>query len=150
LGEGGKEGFLVDSNALSVRPILKILEMNKIYLLVLSFCFGSCGLMIHGTKQNVRFNCKQDAEVKLNLDVLGRTNQLLTIPRKNLDGLVRISAEGCETKEMMLPLKNTLGSWLDVPWVFFPYGSIFLHLDMMYDSDIATENEINVELNCKN
>ena len=123
--------------------------MKKIYLLVLSFCLGSCGLMIHGTKQNVRFNCKQDAEVKLNLDVLGRTNQLLTVPRKNLDGLVRISATGCETKEMMLPLKNTAGSWLDVPWALLPYGLIFLHVDIMFYSHIATENEINVELNCK-
>lgn len=110
---------------------------------------SSCGVMFHGSKQKIKFNCKQDAEVKVNMTVLGRTNQLLVIKRNDLDGLIRISAPGCETKELMLPIKNTVGGWLDVPWAFLPYGSLFIQVDMMYGGHLATESEMNIELNCK-
>jgi hypothetical protein len=111
--------------------------------------FSSCGLIFHGTKQEVRFNCTKDAEVKLNMNVIGRTNQLVVIPRKDLDGLIRISAPGCETKELMLPLKNTTGSYFDAILCIIPYGSNFFMTDVLFGAEIATENEINVELNCK-
>ena len=109
----------------------------------------SCGVMFHGSKQKIKINCKQDAEVKVNMTVLGRTNQLLVIKRNDLDGLIRISAPGCETKELMLPIKNTVGGWLDVPWAFLPYGSLFMQVDMIYGGHLATESEMNIELNCK-
>jgi hypothetical protein len=128
--------------------------MNRNLSLLLSLfgaasIFSSCALIFHGTKQEVRFNCTKDAEVKLNMNVVGRTNQLVVIPRKDLDGLVRISAPGCETKELMLPLKTTPATWLDIPWILVPYGNVFYDTDVAFGSDIATENEINVELNCK-
>ena len=118
-------------------------------LMVASMILPSCALMVHGTKQEVRFNCTKDAEIKLNMNAIGRTNQLVVIPRKDLDGLIRISAPGCETKEMMLPLKTAPAAWVDVLWCTVPYCSAFFMWDKVYDSDVATENEINVELNCK-
>ncbi len=124
--------------------------MKKIIgIIAVCMSFSSCAVMVHGTKQEVRFNCTKDAEIKLNMDKIGRTNQLVSIPRKDLDGLIRISAPGCETKEMMLPLKTAPAAWVDVLWCTVPYGSAFFMWDKMYDSDIATENEINIELNCK-
>ena len=117
-------------------------------MLMIVILSTSCGVMLHGSKQRIKFNCKQDAEVKVNMTVLGRTNQLLVIQRNDLDGLIRISASGCETKELILPIKNTVGGWLDVPWAFLPYGSLFMQVDMMYGGHIATESEISIDLNC--
>jgi hypothetical protein len=125
--------------------------MKRVNLMLLfsAVFLSSCALIFHGTKQEVRFNCTTDAEVKLNMNVIGRTNQLIVIPRRDLDGLIRISAAGCETKELMLPLKMTPASWLDIPWVLVPYGNVFYDTDLAFGANIATENEINVELNCK-
>ena len=107
----------------------------------------------HQYTRNIEINIPAGYKVnnldKLNMNVVGRTNQLVVIPRKDLDGLVRISAPGCETKELMLPLKTTPATWLDIPWILVPYGSVFYDTDVAFGSDIATENEINVELNCK-
>ncbi len=131
-----------------MRKMTKSLRSLNVVFLTAAI-LPSCALMIHGTKQEVRFNCTKDAEIKLNMNSIGRTNQLVVIPRKDLDGLVRISAPGCETKEMMLPLHTSPATWVDVLWSAVPYGSTFILWDYTYQSNVSTENEINIELNCK-
>ncbi len=111
---------------------------------------SSCSVMFHGTKQKVTFNCSKDAEVKVNMTVIGRTNRLIEIPRRDLDGLVRVSAPGCETKEMMLKESPTLGAWLDIPWIFVPYvGLLPAYIDYANDFHVKVDEVIEVELNCK-
>jgi hypothetical protein len=106
--------------------------------------------MFHGAKQKVTFNCNKDAEVKVNMTVLGSTNRVIEIPRKDLDGLIRVSAPGCETKEMMLPLKATVGSWINIPLIFIPYvGLLPAYYDAAFDTGVKTNEVIEVELNCK-
>ncbi len=125
--------------------------MKKILLFSSVLVFmTSCSVMFHGAKQKVTFNCNKDAEVKVNMTVIGRTNRLIEVPRKDLDGLFRVTAPGCETKEMMLQRRPTLGTWLDIPWVFVPYvGLLPAYVDHAYDFSEKVDEVIEVELNCK-
>jgi hypothetical protein len=125
--------------------------MKKIaFYVASSILFSSCALILNGRNQQLKFNCSRDAEIKLNMNVVGRTNQALLIPRKDLDGLIRISASGCETKELMLPLKPSWGTWVDIPMIFVPYvGLLPAYIDYAWDLDQSTKETIDVELNCK-
>jgi hypothetical protein len=129
----------------------KMKKRMSVALLAFSvFSLSSCALILNGRYQQLKFTCTRDAEIKLNMSKVGRTNEFLMIPRKDLDGLIRISAPGCETKEMMLPLRPSWGTWLDLPMIFIPYvGLLPAYIDYAWDLDQSTKEVIDVELNCK-
>jgi hypothetical protein len=129
--------------------------MNRNLSLLLSLLgaaiiLSSCSLILHGSKQKVTFRCQREAEIKVNLYVVGKTNQIVEIPRRDLDGLVRVFAPGCETKELMLPIRPTIGSWIDIPLILLPYvGLLPAYIDNSFGFNQGTNELIDIELNCK-
>jgi hypothetical protein len=106
--------------------------------------------MFTGSKQTVRFESSvSGATVMCNTRIIGQTNQDIEIQRSDLDGLFRISMEGCKTKEIELQLHTTKSYWLNIPLFMLPYlGTFAAIFDLGVGNAYKTDDVIKIELDC--
>ncbi len=126
--------------------------MKKIFLSigVIGLLTTSCSTMLNGSYQTVQFKSStNNAKVMVNTREIGKTNEDIKIKRSDLDGLIRISAEGCKTKEMELALKTNKALWGSMFFGMLPIcGQNFVIIDLNNQNHLKTEDVINVELDC--
>lgn len=124
-------------------------KIKNLFLLVLVALTTSCATMFTGTHQTVRFESNtSNAKVMLNLKEIGSTNEDISIKRSEMGGLIRISKEGCKTKELVLPKKSNPSFLLNIPFEFIPYGLIAAYIDVVNSANIKTEPIIKADLDC--
>jgi hypothetical protein len=118
---------------------------------VIGLLTTSCSTVFNGSYQTVQFKSStNNAKVMVNTRELGKTNEDIKIKRSDLDGLYRISKEGCVTKEMELKLKPTIASLCGAAISpFLPLiGPLVVSIDLSSQNNLKTDEVINVELDC--
>ncbi len=110
----------------------------------------SCSTMFNGSYQTIEFKSStQNAKVMVNTREIGTTNTPIKIKRSDLDGLYRVSAIGCVTKEMELKLKMNKAYWGTAVMGLLPViGELFVVGDLEEQNQLKTDDVINVELDC--
>jgi hypothetical protein len=126
--------------------------MKKVILSigVIGLLTTSCSTMLNGSYQTVQFKSStNNAKVMVNTREIGKTNEDIKIKRSDLDGLYRISKEGCATKEMELKLKTTTASYGSTALGLLPViGQLIITTDLAPQNHLKTDDVINVELDC--
>jgi hypothetical protein len=126
--------------------------MKKVILSigVIGLLTTSCSTMFNGSYQTVQFKSStQNAKVMVNTREIGKTNEDIKIKRSDLDGLYRISKEGCATKEMELKLKTTTATYGSIVLGILPvFGQLIVSTDLEPQNQLKTDDVINVELDC--
>ena len=126
--------------------------MKKVILSigVIGLLTTSCSTMLNGSYQTVQFKSStNNAKVMVNTREIGKTNEDIKIKRSDLDGLYRISKEGCATKEMELKLKTTTASYGSTVLGLLPViGQLIVTTDLAPQNHLKTDDVINVELDC--
>lgn len=126
--------------------------MRKVFLTigVVGLFTSSCSTMLNSSYQTVEFKSStQNAKVMVNTREIGTTNTPIKVKRSDLDGLYRISKEGCVTKEMELELKTTNAYWGTATFGLLPVvGQLFVTYDLENQNQLKTKDVINVELDC--
>ncbi|MDQ3190001.1 MAG: PEGA domain-containing protein [Bacteroidota bacterium] len=113
------------------------------------FLLNSCATIFSGSSQTVRINSNVPAAtVMLNTKQIGYTNQDLRIKRADLDKLIRVSSEGCKTKEYELPIKTNPTFWLNLPMFIVGAGLLTSYIDVAFENHKATEKQIMIQLEC--
>ena len=131
--------------------IYKNLIMKKNLIIITSLClFSSCATVFSGKKQTVRFQSNTEgAKVMLNTTQIGNTNQPISINKSEMGGLIRVSKDGCQTKEMELPLTIAPAYYGNIVTILlFGVGTIGVIWDLGNHSYIKTDKVINVDLDC--
>lgn len=110
----------------------------------------SCSTMLNSSYQTVEFkSTTQNAKVMVNTREIGTTNTPIKVKRSDLDGLYRISKEGCATKEMELELKTSNAYWGTAVLGLLPiFGQNFVAIDLGRQNHLKSNDVINVELDC--
>ena len=111
----------------------------------------SCSTMLNGSYQTLQFKSStQNAKVMVNTREIGVTNTPIKVKRSDLDGLYRISQEGCKTKEMELELKTANAYWGTALLGMTPvFGQLIVAIDLDAQNHLKPINaEISVELDC--
>lgn len=111
----------------------------------------SCSTMLNGSYQTLQFKSStQNAKVMVNTREIGVTNTPIKVKRSDLDGLYRISQEGCKTKEMELELKTSNAYWGTALLGMTPvFGQLIVAIDLDAQNHLKPINaEISVELDC--
>lgn len=111
----------------------------------------SCSTMLNGSYQTLQFKSStQNAKVMVNTREIGVTNTPIKVKRSDLDGLYRISQEGCKTKEMELELKTANAYWGTALVGMTPvFGQLIVAIDLDAQNHLKPINaEISVELDC--
>ena len=111
----------------------------------------SCSTMLNSSYQTLQFKSStQNAKVMVNLREIGITNTPIKVKRSDLDGLYRISQEGCKTKEMELELKTANAYWGTALLGMTPvFGQLIVAIDLDAQNHLKPINaEISVELDC--
>jgi hypothetical protein len=110
----------------------------------------SCSTILNGKFQTVEFKSNtQNAKVMVNTREIGTTNTPIIVKRSDLDGLYRVSKEGCVTKEMELKLKSTtalIGS--QILGLLPIVGQLIVTIDLAPQNHLKTDEVIYVELDC--
>lgn len=126
--------------------------MKKVILSigVIGLLTTSCSTMLNGSYQTVQFKSStNNAKVIVNTREIGKTNEDIKIKRSDLDGLYRISKEGCATKEMELKLKTTTATYGSIILGILPvFGQLIVTTDLAPQNQLKTDDVINVELDC--
>jgi hypothetical protein len=126
--------------------------MKKVILSigVIGLLTTSCSTMLNGSYQTVQFKSStNNAKVMVNTREIGKTNEDIKIKRSDLDGLYRISKEGCATKEMELKLKTTTATYGSIVLGILPvFGQLIVSTDLEPQNQLKTDDVINVELDC--
>lgn len=126
--------------------------MKKVILSigVIGLLTTSCSTMLNGSYQTVQFKSStNNAKVMVNTREIGKTNEDIKIKRSDLDGLYRISKDGCVTKEMELKLKSTTASYGSTVLGLLPViGQLIVTTDLAPQNHLKTDDVINVELDC--
>ena len=126
--------------------------MKKVILSigVIGLLTTSCSTMLNGSYQTVQFKSStNNAKVMVNTREIGKTNEDIKIKRSDLDGLYRISKEGCVTKEMELKLKTTTATYGSIVLGILPvFGQLIVSTDLEPQNQLKTDDVINVELDC--
>ncbi len=126
--------------------------MKKVILSIgiIGLLTTSCSTMLNGSYQTVQFKSStNNAKVMVNTREIGKTNEDIKIKRSDLDGLYRISKEGCATKEMELKLKTTTASYGSTVLGLLPViGQLIITTDLAPQNHLKTDDVINVELDC--
>ena len=124
---------------------------KKIVLISGVAILTSCSTMLNGSYQTLQFKSStQNAKVMVNLREIGVTNTPIKVKRSDLDGLYRISQEGCKTKEMELELKTSNAYWGTALLGMTPiFGQLIVAIDLDPQNHLKPINpEISVELDC--
>ena len=124
---------------------------KKIVLISGVAILTSCSTMLNGSYQTLQFKSStQNAKVMVNLREIGVTNTPIKVKRSDLDGLYRISQEGCKTKEMELELKTANAYWGTALLGMTPiFGQLIVAIDLDAQNHLKPINaEISVELDC--
>ena len=125
---------------------------SKIFVLISGVVLtSSCSTMLNSSYQTIQFKSStQNAKVMVNTREIGVTNTPIKVKRSDLDGLYRISQEGCKTKEMELELKTTNAYWGTALLGLTPiFGQLFVAIDLDPQNHLKPINpEISVELDC--
>ena len=124
---------------------------KKIVLISGVAILTSCSTMLNGSYQTLQFKSStQNAKVMVNTREIGVTNTPIKVKRSDLDGLYRISQEGCKTKEMELELKTSNAYWGTALLGMTPiFGQLIVAIDLDPQNHLKPINpEISVELDC--
>jgi hypothetical protein len=124
---------------------------KKIVLISGVAILTSCSTMLNGSYQTLQFKSStQNAKVMVNTREIGVTNTPIKVKRSDLDGLYRISQEGCKTKEMELELKTANAYWGTALLGMTPiFGQLIVAIDLDAQNHLKPINaEISVELDC--
>ncbi len=124
---------------------------KKIVLISGVAILTSCSTMLNGSYQTLQFKSStQNAKVMVNTREIGVTNTPIKVKRSDLDGLYRISQEGCKTKEMELELKTANAYWGTALLGMTPvFGQLIVAIDLDSQNHLKPINaEISVELDC--
>ncbi len=126
--------------------------MRKVILTigVIGLLTTSCSTMLNGSYQTIEFKSStQNAKVMVNTREIGTTNTPIKVKRSDLDGLYRISKEGCTTKEMELKLKTTTATYGSIALGILPvFGQLIVSTDLEPQNQLKTDDVIQVELDC--
>ncbi len=106
-----------------------------------------CATMFTGTKQKITFNTIAEGTVYQNLSMIGKTNQVIKVRRKDLVKLYTVKAEGYHDKQFELDIRTNPAFYLNLPLCFaFGCGIIWAYVDVAYGAQLKTDKIINVEM----
>ncbi|MCX6352487.1 MAG: hypothetical protein NTX03_11600 [Bacteroidetes bacterium] len=130
--------------------------ITVILLMAVMLSITSCARLLSGQNQRVRFESNVDgAKVMLNIKDIGTTNTYIDINRADLNKLIRVSKEGCKTKELEMPIMLNEYYWANLGFCLlapFPAVGWIALAPAMYDfswkTNQKTDNVIRVDLDC--
>jgi hypothetical protein len=103
----------------------------------------SCATIFTGKKTKVTFKTNVEGKVYQNLTEIGKTNEQITIRKRDLPKLYTIKATGCPDKQLELPLKAAHAVLFNILNL-----NIFANIDYLNGCHLKTDKVIEVTMEC--
>lgn len=116
--------------------------ISKIFFVfIVALLSSSCTLLILGPKQKIKINSNQQAQVYMNGNIIGNTNEDIKIKRSDIHKYYEVKKEGCETYGQTLPKRTPITFQLNY------LNFIGFFIDGIFECEKATyyQHEINIE-----
>ena len=119
-------------------------------IIFLTMTMTSCCTILNSSYQTIMFKSNvPDAKVMVNTREIGKTNEYIKVKRSDLDGLFRISEDGCITKEMELPLVFPVAYLGTAIFGIVPFfGATIASIDLSPQNHLKTQDVIQSDLDC--